>query len=128
MDNFKKRKTLGTMFSNLLQKSNDGLLAFYSLSLIIARKSKPHTIGEDLILPSLKEVLETILHHKTSSAVIKSILLSYNMVQRRVDEMATNIEDRLCSIIRNTESNWMSQLCQKMRHYYRVSPIIRPTQ
>ena len=46
--------------------------------------------------------MDTVLHHKTSSAVIKSIPLSSN-VQRRIDEMATDIEDRLCSEIRNAE-------------------------
>ena len=38
-----------------------------------------------------------------SSAVIKSIPLSNNTVQRRVDEMATDIKDMICNIIRNTE-------------------------
>ena len=102
-DNFKKRKTVGTMFSNLSQKNYNRLFVSYSLSLMIARKNKPHTIGEDLILPSVKQVLDTVLHHKTSFAVIKFIPLSNNTVQRRVDEMATNIEDKLCTIISNTE-------------------------
>ena len=70
---------------------------------MLARKGKPHTIGEELILPSVKEVLDTVLHHKASSTVIKSIPLSNKTVQRRVDEMATYVEDSLCSIIRNTE-------------------------
>ncbi|XP_076804504.1 SCAN domain-containing protein 3-like [Clavelina lepadiformis] len=91
------------MYSNLSHTSNDGLRASYNLSLMLARKGKPHTIGEALILPSVKEVLDTILHHKASSTVIKSIPLSNNTVQRRVDEKATDIEDSLCSIIRNTE-------------------------
>ncbi|XP_076825941.1 SCAN domain-containing protein 3-like [Clavelina lepadiformis] len=91
------------MYSNLSHTSNDGLRASYNLSLMIARKGKPHTIGEELILPSVKEVLDTVLHHKASSTVIKSIPLSNSTVQRRVEEMATDIEDSLCSIIRNTE-------------------------
>ena len=56
-----------------------------------------------MILPSVKEVLDTVSHHKMSYTVIKSIPLSNNTVQRWVDEMATDIEDSLCSIIRNTE-------------------------
>ena len=70
---------------------------------MVARKGKPHTIGEELILPSVKEVLDTVLHHKAFSTVIKSIPLSNNTVQRRVDEMASDIEDSLCSIMTNTE-------------------------
>ena len=68
------------MFSNLSQQSDDGLHASYNLSLMIARKGKPHTIGEELILQSVKEVLDTVLHHKVSSTVIKSIPLSKNTV------------------------------------------------
>ena len=44
-----------------------------TLCLMVERKRKPHTIGEELILPSVKEVLKTILHHKASSSVIKCI-------------------------------------------------------
>ena len=72
----------------------------YNLSLIIERKSKPHNDRLRLIFPSIKKVLDTILHHKTFFVVITSIPLSNNIVQRRVDEIAT---DRLCSIIRNTK-------------------------
>ena len=64
-DNFKKRKSIGSMFASSSQQSVDGLLASYNLSLMIARKGKPHTIGEKLILPAVKEVLNTVLHHET---------------------------------------------------------------
>jgi len=47
--------------------------------------------------------VKEVLHHKASSTVIKSIPLSNNTVHRRVDEMATNTEDSLYSIMRNTE-------------------------
>jgi len=73
-DNCKKRKTVDTMLSNVPQQRDDGLHASYNLSLMIARKGKPHTLGEALILPSVKEVLDTVLHHKASSTVIKSII------------------------------------------------------
>ena len=66
-DNFKKRKTIGSMFASSSQQSVDGLLASYNLSLMIAKKGKPLTIGEELILPAVKEVLNTVLHHKACS-------------------------------------------------------------
>ena len=91
------------MFSNLSQQSDDGLHVSYNLPLMVARKGKPHTISEELILPSLKEVWDTVLLHKASSTIIKSILLSNNTVQRGVDEMATDMEDSVCSIMRNAE-------------------------
>ena len=100
---FQKMKNGWYHVFKLIPKSDNGLLASYDLSFIIARKSKSCTVGKEIILPSVEEVLDTVLHHKTSSAVIQSIPLSNNMVQKWIDEMGANIEDRLCSIIRNTE-------------------------
>ena len=51
-DNFKKRRTIGLMFASSSQRSVDGLLGSYHLSLILAKKGKPHTAGEELILPA----------------------------------------------------------------------------
>ena len=61
------------MFASSSQQSVDELPAFYNLSLMIAKKGKPHTIGKELILSAVKEVLNTVLHHKACSSVIKSI-------------------------------------------------------
>ena len=70
-DNFKKRKTIGSMFASSSQQSVNGLLASYNLSLMTAKKDKPHTIGEELILPAVKEVLNTVLHPRVCLSVIK---------------------------------------------------------
>ena len=93
-DNFKRRKTSGTMFLNLPQKNDDGLLASNNLSFMIARKGKLNMNSEELILPSVKEVLDTVLRHPTSSAVIKSVPSSNNTVQRRTDELDADIKDK----------------------------------
>ena len=90
------------MFASSSQQSVDELLASYNLSLIIAKKGKPHKIDEELILPAVKEVLNSVLHHKTSSSVIKSIPLSNDNVQRRIDEMSADVEHKLCNTLRNT--------------------------
>ena len=100
------------MFASSSQQSVDGLLASYNLSLMIVKKGKPHTIGEELILPTVKEVLNTVLHHKACSSVIKSIPLSNDTVQRRIDEMSADIEHKLLA------SNWTNQLCLVLSHYY----------
>ena len=68
MGKFQKTKTIGSMFASSSQQSVDGLLASYNLSLI-AKKGKPHTIGQELILPAVKEVLNNVLHHKDCSSV-----------------------------------------------------------
>ena len=50
------------MFASSSQQSVDGLLAPYNLSLMMAKKDKSHTIGEELILPAAKEALNIVLH------------------------------------------------------------------
>jgi len=101
-EKFQKRKTIGNVFAITSQQSVDGLIASYNISLLIARSGKPHTIGEELSLPAVREVLHTVLH-KSPDQIIKAILLSDSSVQRRVDEMAANIEETLCNILVTTE-------------------------
>ena len=86
------------MFTSSSKNSDDGL----NISLLIARARKPHTIGEELILPAVKEVIKTVLH-KSPEQVIKSIPLSDNSVQRRVDKMAKNVEETLSKMLMTTE-------------------------
>ena len=73
-ENFQKRKTIGNMFASTSQQSTDGLRASYNISLLIARSGKPHTIGEELILPAVREVLHTVVH-KSPDQIIKTIPL-----------------------------------------------------
>jgi hypothetical protein len=101
-DSFRKRPTMSNMFSKASHQSIDGLRASYNISLLIAKSGKPHTIGEELILPAVSEVLSTVLHQQPHD-IIRKIPLSNNSVQRRIDEMAENVEDTLCSILRTTE-------------------------
>ena len=91
------------MFYNSSKQAIDSLQASYNISLLIAQSGKPHTIGETLILPAVSEVLRKVLHKPGPEQVIKSIPLSNNTVQRRVDEMSDNIEEQLCMILKTTE-------------------------
>ena len=75
-DQFLKRKTMNK-FTSSSKNSDDGLKGSYNISLLIAKAGKPHTIGEELILPAVKEVIKTVLH-KSPEQVIKSIPLSDN--------------------------------------------------
>ncbi|CAH1989752.1 unnamed protein product [Acanthoscelides obtectus] len=93
-DKFQKRPTLDRMFASTSQRNDDGLRASYNISLLIAKSGKPHTIGEKLILPAVEEVLKTVLH-KPASDIIKS----NNIVERRIDEMSSDIESFLCNYI-----------------------------
>jgi len=84
---FLKEPTLVNMFSTTSKQDDDGLRASYNISLLIAKSGKPHTIGEELILPAINEVINTMLH-KPAFDIIKKIPLSNNTMQRRNDEMA----------------------------------------
>ena len=84
------------------KNSDDGLKASYNISLLIAKAGKPHTIEEELILPAVKEVIKTVLH-KSPEQVIKSIPLSDNSVQWRVNKMAENVGETLSKMLMTTE-------------------------
>ncbi|KRZ66411.1 Zinc finger MYM-type protein 6 [Trichinella papuae] len=80
-DKFHARPTLTAMFSSAAQQESDGMKASYNISFLIAKTGKPHTIGEELILPGVSEVLHTVLH-KPATDIIKKIPLSNTTVQR----------------------------------------------
>ncbi|CAH2007408.1 unnamed protein product, partial [Acanthoscelides obtectus] len=65
------------------------------------KSGKPHTIGEKLILPAVEEVLKTVLH-KPASDIIQRIPLSNNTVERRIDEMSSDIESFLSNYLQTT--------------------------
>ncbi|KAF8789835.1 Protein FAM200B like protein [Argiope bruennichi] len=98
---YEKSPTLNSMFSSTSQRNDDGLRVSYNISLLIAKSGKPHTIGEELILPAIEEVLKTVLH-KPPFDVLKRIPLSNNTVQRRIDEMSSDIESFLCNYLQTT--------------------------
>ncbi|CAH1985041.1 unnamed protein product [Acanthoscelides obtectus] len=89
------------MYASTSQRNDDGLRASHNISLLIAKSGKPRTIGEKLILPALEEVLKTVLH-KPASDIIKRIPLSNNSVERRIDEMSSDIESFLCNYLQTT--------------------------
>lgn len=86
------------MFASTLKKDDDSLRASYNISLLIAKSGKPHTIGEQLILPAIEEVLKTVLHQPAFDT-LKRIPLSNNTVQRRIDEMSHDVENYLCNYL-----------------------------
>ena len=61
--------TVSKLFSVVSKQDDDGLQASYNISLLIAQTGKPHTIGEDLILPAIKEVITTVLHKPAADII-----------------------------------------------------------
>lgn len=73
-EKFQKRPTMDSMFAVSLKKDDGGLRAFYNISLLIAKLGKPHTTGEQVILPAIEEVLKTVLHKPANDILKKKIL------------------------------------------------------
>ncbi|CAH2001704.1 unnamed protein product [Acanthoscelides obtectus] len=96
-----KRPTLDRMFASRSQRNDDGLRASYNFSLLITKSGKPLTIGDKLILRAVEEVLKTVLH-KPASDIIKRIPLSNNTVERRINEMSSDIVSLLCNYLQTT--------------------------
>uniref|UniRef100_G1KVP8 SCAN domain-containing protein 3 n=1 Tax=Anolis carolinensis TaxID=28377 RepID=G1KVP8_ANOCA len=103
-EKFIEQPTLAKLFSTTTTQDGDGLLASYKILLMIAKLGKPHTIGEEQIIPAISEVIHIVLH-KPASDIIKKISLSNNTVQRRMDEMAQDVEDSLCGYLK---TSWFS--------------------
>ncbi|XP_071036604.1 zinc finger BED domain-containing protein 5-like [Parasteatoda tepidariorum] len=81
-------------------ETEGGLIASYKISLNIAKKGKPHTIAEEIVMPTIKDVIEDVMK-KDSVNVLKSLPLSANSVKRRIDEMAEEIENTVVSELKN---------------------------
>ncbi|KAJ0177194.1 hypothetical protein K1T71_007203 [Dendrolimus kikuchii] len=94
--------SVAKLFSAAAKQDEDGLRASYNISLLIAQNSKPHNIREKLILPAIKEVIPTVLH-KPAADIFRKITLNKNSMQRRIYEMAENIEGSLCNHLRTSQ-------------------------
>ena len=60
------------MFTSSSKNLDDGLKASYNISLLIVKAGKPHTIGEELILPAVKDVIDSLAQISWTSNKIDS--------------------------------------------------------
>ena len=72
---------------HLYRQNKFAVHASYLVSYQVAKAKKPHTIAEDLILPSCKDIVHTMLGEE-SVKKLNPISLSYNTVQRRISEIS----------------------------------------
>ena len=98
----RKGNTLQRLFTQSDRRNDDGLKASYNIALLVAKAGKPHNIGETLIVPALQEIITTVMK-KDPTPILRSVSLSNNTLQRRVDDMAQNVEEKLCTILQGTE-------------------------
>ena len=66
----------------------------YRVAKLIAQTGKPHTIGEELILPAAKEMVGVMFGEKAAKQ-LNMISLSDNTVKRRIDNMAEDVLKQL---------------------------------
>ncbi|XP_076030401.1 zinc finger BED domain-containing protein 5-like [Oratosquilla oratoria] len=79
-------------------KKDLGLVASYKISQLIAKAGKPHTIGEELILPSISVVFSTVMQ-QSPQQITSCIPLSNDTVSKRIDEMAGDVENQLVALL-----------------------------
>lgn len=97
-----KQATVTSMFSTASKQDDDGVRASNNISLLIARSGKPHAVGEDLIIPAIKEIFSTMLH-KPVNDITKKLGLGKSTVPKIIDEMAIYIEDSLCDFLKTAQ-------------------------
>lgn len=115
------------MFS---QNFKAGLKASYEVSRKIAAAKKPHSIGEQLILPCCKDIISNVLGSSELDK-LKHVSLSNDTVRRRIAEMSDDILSQLVSKIQNSIFNYfaiqldettdvanLAQLCVYVRYVY----------
>lgn len=85
-------KSIVSYSSTELNAIKSSFVAAYN----IANKKKPFTLGEKLIKPVLSEITE-ILFGASAVPKVNAVPLSADTISRRVDEMAADIKNQLCS-------------------------------
>ncbi|XP_072380568.1 protein FAM200B-like [Diabrotica undecimpunctata] len=83
-----------------LTVNEKALLASYKTSHQIARCKKPHTIGEELILPAAIQIVETIFGDNFAKK-LESIPLSNDTIARRICDIAEHVQDQLLGKLRD---------------------------
>lgn len=97
-EEYLRQQKLITGTASIPQKA---LRASFLAAYRIAKSKKPHTIGEELLLPACIDIVEEMLG-KDAAVKIAKVPLSDNTVQRRTEEMSTDIREQTSEKIRNS--------------------------
>ncbi len=73
------------------------------MSLLLAKAKKPFSLAEELIIPAVAVLAET-LGDKTAADKIKTVPLSNDTFSRRIDKIRTDIVEQLVDKLRTGES------------------------
>ena len=83
--------------------------ASYEIALIVAKDKKPHTIGEELIMPATKVLVKHVIGNE-AALKLNSVLLSNNAIQRRITEMSTDISEQVLTEVQSSKYGFAIQL------------------
>jgi hypothetical protein len=121
----KKRRfihTAGNIKTNV-NISSKCLQVSYAISLRAAKYKTPHTVVQELVVPSAIGIASIMLDDKIVSQ-IKAIPCSDNTVRRRTVEMAADVTDQVVEKIvlaKNSFFNWMKiRTCQMKLNWWRL--------
>ena len=99
----KTKRSFINLFKVHDDKKEQLLKASYELSFLIAKKSRPHTDGEQLLKPAIETYLRTVQGNSRAHQELDALHLSNDTVRRRLDGIATDIKIQLVTILRNTK-------------------------
>ncbi|XP_035291749.1 zinc finger BED domain-containing protein 5-like [Anguilla anguilla] len=91
-----------TRMVNLVTTSERAQKASYLVAQRIAKSKKPHTIGEELILPAAVEMCEVMLGTEAANK-LKAVPLSNDTGRRRIEELSVDIQSQLLDRLRSCE-------------------------
>lgn len=77
--------------TKLVKISDKSQEASYVVAELVAKTIKPPTIGEQLILPTCREIVKIFFEIEAEQEILK-IPLSCNTINRRINDMSEDIE------------------------------------
>ena len=112
------------------KENTAALKASYEVARGIAVAKKPHSIGEQLIMPCCKIIMSNLLSNFEVEK-LKQVSLSNNTVSRQIAELSNNILSQVVSKIQNSKFNFfaiqldettdvanLAQVCVYVRYIY----------
>lgn len=90
-----------SIMKNIVTVPDKALRASFAASLRIAKAKKPQNIGEELLLPACVEMVQEMLGKEAASKNAQ-IPLSDNTVNRRIEELSSDIRHQTGEKVRNS--------------------------
>ncbi len=94
-------KSTKKALSNIASVPSKALLEPYEVSRRITQKKKPHTIGEDLILPAAIDMVSTMFGESMGQQ-LKAIPMSNDTVSRRIPNILEDLHMQLMEKVKNS--------------------------